>query len=713
MLRRVLALALFPALALVPVVAHAGLYAPAEDVLMSHEGSFMEEPVDLAATCPGGYSVGAAAHDIVPGDLQPDGSWKMWMEPFEDTNGNGVYDAYDPLTAADGEVGMDEPFTDENGNGKWDAPFMAGYGHEKDGNEYYVASGVHDLVWARALAITCGDVTLGLVAVDTVGLFRDFVLGVRSAAPSEYDHVIVSSTHTHDSFDTMGLWGAHQLSDGKHPRAMAHIHEQMLAALTDALAAREPVGSVKLASAHTMDAIPYAGSIQTDLRDPFVLDDKVVALQFAAPDGAAIATLVNWAPHPETLAGTKSELSSDYAHYLRQRIESRFGGTAVYVSGAVGGMMTTLGAKPKYPDGSFVPDHSYEKARVIGETAADLVADALDAGPSSAADGLALKTRLFNVPADNAFLLALNSLGVLDHSTALGFTELPSTGEPGVVAPAPFLRAETDVLTLFAGDEKLLQALTVPGELLPEVAYGNPLKHDAEVDVNSCFAYNPVKSLFNDGRNGKVDPATGVKTPGWERVEASNPAYPKEPAFARMTTARQTMLLGLTNDELGYMVPADDFVPAQIAPEVFSDGVDRCGDNDHYEETNSASSMLAMSVAVNLAEMLDPSYVRPQMPSEEAGLLASGDGVWLDTSRSGGYEREEDARIQVPGIPEGAPACFGFLNGSNEDIGQEPSEDARGLWVDIDGDCAFGPRDGVVFADMWATSEGEPHWRPS
>lgn len=665
MLRRIVAFALVSSLALViPLAAQASL--PGLRLV-----SLDPAPRPFAADCPGGLRVGTGMRDIVPGDPLPDGGWRLWQEPYVDMNANGVYDAADPL-----EPGSEgDPFTDENGNGKWDGPFMAGYGHEKGGNEYYVAQGVHDLVWARAIALTCGDRTLGLVSVDTVGLFRGFVLDVRAAAPAEYDHVVVASTHTHGSFDTMGLWGAHLLSDGKDPRAMARIHDRILDALRDALADREPVTSVQVASARTRDAIPTTGTLQTDIRDPFVIDDKVVAARLLAPSGATVATLVNWAPHPETLAGTNGNLSGDYAHYLREAIETRDGGTAVFFSGAVGGMMTTLGARPKYPDGSFVPDHSFEKARVIGEAAAELVATALDSAPVLAVDGVDLAARAFNVPLDNPFLAALNSLGVLDHETAVGPFLVHSTGEPGVVVPAPFLRVEVNVVALEGPDGKLLQMLTLPGEMLPEVPYGNPLRHDLQVTPETCFAFNPDKLLFNGGRNGKLNPATGSAEPGFERVQASRPEWPKEPAFATMATARETMLLGLANDELGYMVSADDFQLPTLAPEVWSDGVDRCGDTDHYEETNSASSLMALAVANHLAQMLDPAFVPDPVPPLAA-------------------EVDWDAR------GEPTPPC----------VRLEPN--ARAAWVDLDGDCRFGARDALLRADLWTRGEGEPRWRP-
>lgn len=709
--------------------AQAGLLSPAEDALLEPPLSF-ERTEGFAGACGGTFLVGAAAVDVTPGVKQPDGSYALWMEPFEDANGNGVYDGPDPLEAD--TLAEAELFTDENLNGKWDGPFMAGYGHEKVNNEYYVAEAVHDPVWARAVAVTCGSRTVGLVSVDAVGLFRDVVESVRASA-TDYEHVVVASTHTHDSVDTMGLWGPSLLIDGKDPRTMAHYEAGIVEALAGAFDAREPAAGIQLASGPTRDLIPVAGTVQTDLRDPFVVDDVVVGARFLDAQGDTIATIVNWAPHPETLAGTKSEISSDYAHYLREAIESTgatlggdyaapVGGTAVFFSGAVGGMMTTLGAKPLDEAGNPIPDYTYEKAARIGEVAAHIVLSGFEEAPVLDVQAVRLQTRVMNVLADNAFLMALNTLGVLDHNIYVAHTPVGPVGPTGVVAPVPFMRAEVNVISFEAGASRLLQMLTIPGELLPEVALGNPLRDDPVATTQTCFAYNAEKELFNGGREGKLNPATGNREPGFERQLAAKPAYPKEPAFYHMAKAPYVMMLGLANDELGYIVPANDFEPATLAPETYGDGRDRCGDSDHYEETNSASSLLAPAVANAMAGLLDPWFTPANMPKRQGGFVTEDGsetpipgwdtrGVWIDTSRSSGYEREEDARVVVS-IPQGLPGCWGFLNGHGEDVGQEPSEETRGIFVDMDGDCAPSAGDGVVFADSWAFSEGQPHYRP-
>jgi hypothetical protein len=140
---------------------------------------------------------GAAARPITPVD--PDG--RVWAEPFADANGNGRYDAPHPLRP----WAHADPFTDLNGNGKWDGPFLAGFKHRGD---YYVATGVHDPLWARALVLRAGGTAVALVVLDLIGLLRDEVLAIREAvADLGLDYVAVACTHTHAGPDSLGIWG--------------------------------------------------------------------------------------------------------------------------------------------------------------------------------------------------------------------------------------------------------------------------------------------------------------------------------------------------------------------------------------------------------------------------------------------------------------------------------------------------------------------------
>src|SRR5262249_14341882 len=114
-----------------------------------------------------------------------------------------------------------------------------------------------------------------------------------------------------------------------------------------------------------------------DGRLPRVIDDALLALQATSEDGRTLGTIVSSSSHPEALRGRHTLLSSDYVHYLRQRLEQRLGGTSVFLVGSIGGLMTPLGLKLKSADGSDVPKDSFALAQAVGERAGDAALAAL------------------------------------------------------------------------------------------------------------------------------------------------------------------------------------------------------------------------------------------------------------------------------------------------------------------------------------------------
>src|SRR5262245_30598089 len=78
--------------------------------------------------------------------------------------------------------------------------FIAGFGHNR------LATGVADPLFARAVVLKDGHSSVALVSVDLVGFFHANVDNVRKHL-SGFDFVLVSSTHSHEGPDTLGLWG--------------------------------------------------------------------------------------------------------------------------------------------------------------------------------------------------------------------------------------------------------------------------------------------------------------------------------------------------------------------------------------------------------------------------------------------------------------------------------------------------------------------------
>ena len=65
-------------------------------------------------------------------------------------------------------------------------------------------------------------------------------------------------------------------------------------------------------------------------------DDTVIAARVAGPRGQTVATLVNYACHPTTLAWENTLLSPDYPGAMRETVERATGAPCVFVLGACG-----------------------------------------------------------------------------------------------------------------------------------------------------------------------------------------------------------------------------------------------------------------------------------------------------------------------------------------------------------------------------------------
>lgn len=691
---------------------------------------------------------GASETALVAGEFYQAGRIP-WAEPFEDQNGDGVYNF---PNAEGGNGGDPEPWTDLNLNGKWDGQWVSGFGSG-------TARGVHDDVWARAVVLESGSTRVALVSVDAVGLFYEEVEKISAALPPSLgvDLVSVSSTHTHESSDTLGLWGPLGV-DGKDPHTMAALRDAAVRAIT--LAA----GNLQFATVG--GGVAPADNLQSDGRYPYVIDRDVYALRFDRADGSGtIGTLVNWSSHPESLWSHNLYISSDFPHWTRQKLEATYGGTSVYFSGSVGGIIGPgSGSNPgSAPNAVIVPDAGgnpivippwpegenqaalegqalrpayrdyftklYARAQGMGEIVADAARSAIDAAATPIpVDFIRWKSQRLFVPIDNAFLFAYNAAGAFDRDLYIAGQrtsfEPPNACPPG--APlcvqeeySEFAQLGAEILTredyielgsieLQPGGPPLeqtrIEIVTVPGELSPEIANG----------------YGVYASFLNPS----TDPDTDF-------FHANQPEVPSEPVIRdAMQAPVLKILLGLGNDELGYIIPANDFVAPTLWP-VYGRGVDQYdnrGGRSHYEETVSAGSKLAPTVARELVALIRGTSAAYWQGAHGGFLDASGRpqeapdadtrGIWLNTSDTYGadttkpnqrytggvYNRREDTTIFV-GSTYGGGLVGGFVDAQGRKQAS-PGSKTRGVWIDGNGDGLYTPGvDGVIMVDTYLLSD--------
>ncbi|MCB9745651.1 MAG: hypothetical protein H6740_23945 [Alphaproteobacteria bacterium] len=507
------------------------------------------DPSGVCDSAEGGLSVGAAVASITPTCLE------VWIDLNDDQRYAASRDSFldcgcDQLCPEDeGYPGPD----DGEGDGVFNTAWLAGFSQGRP------ASGVHDDVEARAVVLDQGDTRLALVSIDTVGFFHDEVLRIReSLDPSlGIDHVILGSTHTHEGPDTMGMWGPAFGRTGVQEAHNAYVREQVIAAITEAVAGLTPVDRMVIGGVNPADAHERGqANVQRDSRDPIIIVDEVGVAAFFDAQGDTIATVVNWGNHPETLDDDNGLITSDFVHYIRAAVEdgvaweSRqtegLGGVCVYMQGMVGGLMTPLGISVHDPDGNVWTSPSWDKARALGWLVGEMALQAVAEGQEVEAPELAFAQSLFKLPVENIGFQAMFRIDVLPRQI-YDFDETQDVDEDNT----PHVLTEVDQVEIGP-----LHLLTIPGELVPEVAIG--------------------------GYDGSK-----VGTDLYELIDPNNPnppdldAAPEGPYLRDLLGGERAWILGLANDELGYIIPAYDFVTHPDTPYLVE------AEGDHYEETNS------------------------------------------------------------------------------------------------------------------------------
>ena len=304
--------------------------------------------------------------------------------------------------------------------------WLAGY--TRDG----MSEGVHDDIWARAMAIDDGSTTVLILAADLIGLMLPDVNDIRRELAKDVpaNHIIVTSTHNHSGPDVIGLWHIDQVTSGVDFAYLDTVKARMVRAGLAALQAREPASL--FLSRNEVPGISY------NARDEGILDTEAVTLRAErVEDGQTIGILVNFACHPEVLTKQNKRVTSDFAHYAYGRLEEKLGGVAVYVNGALGGMVTPL-----------VTANSFREAARCGHTLADSVVSGMRG------EQLVLEGRLRSIREP----LAL----AMDNS---GFRTL---AEAGVIHRQFSDSIRTEVGALSIGS---LLIATVPGEALPSIGF--------------------------------------------------------------------------------------------------------------------------------------------------------------------------------------------------------------------------------------------------
>jgi hypothetical protein len=386
------------------------------------------------------------------------------------------------------EVGADKP-----------AVWLAGYGFGRK------ATGVHDPLMARAVVLSDGRSKIALVSVDLVGLQYDAVREIRSRLEG-FRHVTVASTHNHEGPDVIGIWGPTPFQRGVNQVYLQHVIEQVAAAIKEADANVLPV-SASFGTAEDE-------TLLDDTRKPEAKDGVLRVLKFTGERSRVAGLVVQWNSHPEAMSSKNTLITADFPAATVEWLKKKYDCPVVYVSGAVGGLMTPPDHRIKDDDGQIMGDGSFDYTWRLGEETGRLASRAIESAKPIELTPLDAATRQLALPVDNMVYRLARQAGVLKREGRLWTGDPEKLGEVADHKPGAEVAIVTEVGCLKLGE---LTIFNIPGELYPELIYGK----------------------FQE----PADPA------------ADFPEAPLEPTAASLAPSEKWMLFGLANDEVGYIIP--------------------------------------------------------------------------------------------------------------------------------------------------------------
>jgi hypothetical protein len=300
---------------------------------------------------------------------------------------------------------------------------------------------------ARALVLRRGDTTLAVVGLDLLGFpssLGDRVRAKVSRIPA--GNVLIGSTHTHSAPDCY----AFPDGQGGHTGDLKYVDfvcDKTAEAVNEAIDRLQPAW-IKVATGEAKGKIAY------NYYAPDLYDRRMSVIQAISPQGKTIATLVNYAIHPEVLGNSVGILSPDLVGPLCEKIESQAGGTALFMNGAQGGMVTADNRNLDQPRDShrayWNDARSWEECLRIGHLMADeamrIVKDAPDQkDPTLLCDAITVR---FPVDSDAMWAVVLHSPLKYPHNDDRS------------------INARINLIIL--GNA---QILTIPGEALPNIGF--------------------------------------------------------------------------------------------------------------------------------------------------------------------------------------------------------------------------------------------------
>ena len=268
-----------------------------------------------------------------------------------------------------------------------------------------------------------------------------------------------------------------------------------------------------------------------DNRLPFVHDDHLVRIRFVPDDNSPDLYILNIGCHPELLGDKNTKISADWPAYCGKTIYEATGAEFVYFQGA-NGAITSEGLSEVY-EGKLSSEPTMKAyGKKMGEYALSVKNE------SSIDVEISIRCVERILPVVNKTFTFASKLRLVKNDVIK-------------VDALNYKRAvKTEVSLLTIGNIKVL---LVPGELFPELALGGFFPAEESATGND-YEYQTLYDMMGEG---------------------------------------EKLIFGLANDEIGYIIPDNDFYISEKNPYAFWAIPNDKHGRAHYEETTGSGPFAA------------------------------------------------------------------------------------------------------------------------
>lgn len=324
----------------------------------------------------------------------------------------------------------------------------------------------------RALVFEQDGTRVAIVSADFLGFPAALGNQVRSAVKGiAPENILIGATHTHSAPDCYGF------PDGKggtasDPKYLELVCARMAEAINEATAKLQPA-RLKVATGEAQGVIAY------NYYAPQLYDPRCSVIQALNASGQPLATLVNYAVHPEVLGNKRGICSPDLIGPLYDEVAAKGGGVGIFMNSAQGGMVTADNRRPKGGEAG-----TWAECQRIGNLLADEALRIVQSAPEQTSPKLVCSARPLMFPVESPMMLAL-------------LKAAPKAAAKAAVAGDGKLITQMNLINI--GNA---QILTIPGEALPNIGYYLKRKMRGEHNLlfgltNDAFGYILTKEDYD------------------------------------------------------------------------------------------------------------------------------------------------------------------------------------------------------------------------